>query len=303
MLTFQACTAKPRLNQIRARYRHFPSPDRKHADTSLDAGRGIWEMGFMLNCRVLSVLVAVPVIFCAQQTAPSVDTAATQCRIIEQIDKATAEPSAGTPQAAQLAKDTIKPLLDACVAFQAEPKAQTAARVITAMGNLQFGNLPPRERLAKLETRASGASGSELFYQLGPLAKAAFDAGDLVKARSYADQLLALAPQYPSDWNYGNAIYVGHMVLGRVELAQGNTALAENHLLQSAKTPGSPQLNTFGPNTSLAKDLLQKGDTAPVLEYFVLIQNFWKLSRGRPAEWSAKVKSGQIPDFGGNLLY
>jgi hypothetical protein len=112
-----------------------------------------------------------------------------------------------------------------------------------------------------------------------------------------------MAPQYPKDWNYGNAIYYGHMVLGRVELAQGNTVLAENHLLESAKTPGSPQLNSFGPNTSLAKDLLEKGDTAPVLQYFGLIHNFWKMSRGKPAEWTAEVQAGKIPNFGANLLY
>ena len=177
-----------------------------------------------------------------------------------------------------------------------------AAAVLCAQ-QVNSQSLPAREKLAKLEAEADGATGVQLFYKLAPLAKAAFDAGDLVKARSYADQLLAMAPQYPKDWNYGNAIYFGHMVLGRVELAQGNTVLAENHLLESAKTPGSPQLNSFGPNTSLAKDLLEKGDTAPVLEYFGLIQNFWKLSRGKPAEWAGEVQAGKIPNFGANLLY
>ena len=253
--------------------------------------------------RLLSVLVVAAAILCAQQTAPSVDTAAAQCRIIERTAETNAQLLARNPRAAQRITDRAKPVLDACAAFQTEPNAQTAAGVISAMGNYNPQTLPPQQRLAKLETRASGASGSELFYQLAPLAKAAFDAGDLVKARSYADQLLALAPQYPKDWNYGNAIYYGHMVLGRVELAQGNTALAENHLLQSAQTPGSPQLDSFGPNTSLAKDLLEKGDTAPVLKYFALIPNFWKMSRGKPAEWAAQVQSGQIPDFGANLHY
>jgi hypothetical protein len=112
-----------------------------------------------------------------------------------------------------------------------------------------------------------------------------------------------MAPQYPKDWNYGNAIYFGHMVLGRVELVQGNMVLAENHLLESAKTPGSPQLNSFGPNTSLAKDLLEKGDTAPVLEYFGLILKFWKMDFGMVADWTATVKGGKIPNFGANLLY
>jgi len=254
------------------------------------------------RCSIGLITIATAIL-CAQQTAPSVDTAVAQCRTIERIAEANAELSARNPQAFQHLTDRAKPVLDACVAFQAEPNAQTAAGVISAMGDYNPHTLPPQQRLAKLETQASGASGSQLFYQLARLAKAAFDAGDLVKARSYADQLLALAPQYPKNWNYGNAIYYGHMVLGRVELAQGNTVLAENHLLQSAQTPGSPQLNSFGPNTSLAKDLLERGDTAPVLQYFALIQNFWKMSRGKPAEWAAQVQSGQLPDFGANLLY
>ena len=254
------------------------------------------------RCSIGLITIATAIL-CAQQTAPSVDTAAEHCRIIRRRAEWNAKLLAGNPQEAQRITDRAKPVLDACVAFQAEPNAQTAAGVISAMGDYDPQTLPPQQRLAKLETQASGASGSQLFYQLARLAKAAFDAGDLVKARSYADQLLALAPQYPKNWNYGNAIYYGHMVLGRVELAQGNTVLAENHLLQSAQTPGSPQLNSFGPNTSLAKDLLERGDTTPVLQYFALIQNFWKMSRGKPAEWAAQVQSGQIPDFGANLLY
>jgi hypothetical protein len=252
-----------------------------------------------LRPLVTMLVIGVAVLTrCAKQTAPSIVSAAAQCQIIQ----ANAEAFAGNPQAAQVVTDRM-PVLDACAAFQKKPNAQTASRVISAMGGYDTQTLPPQQRLAKLETQASGASGSQLFYQLAPLARAAFDAGDLVKARSYANQLLALAPQYPKDWNYGNAVYYGHTVLGRVELAQGNTALAENHLLQSAQTPGSPQLDSFGPNTSLAKDLLEKGDAAPVLQYFALIQNFWKMSRGKPAEWSAQVQSGQIPDFGANLLY
>jgi hypothetical protein len=151
------------------------------------------------------------------------------------------------------------------------------------MGEYNSQTLPALERLPKLEQQAAGATGLQLFYKLAPLAKAAFDAGYMTKARTYAQQLLEMAPQYPKDWNNGNAICFGHMVLGRVELAAGNQALAENHLIESAKTPGSPQLNSFGPNTSLAKDLLEKGDAAPVLEYLVLVQNFWKHDRGRLA--------------------
>lgn len=249
----------------------------------------------MQSRPVLASLALAAVTLCAQQTQSPIDKAAGYCQGINVLANTAARRQGGS--------DKIKPVVDACAAFHANANAENAAKVAAAMGEYNPQFLPAKERLAKLESQADGASGPQLFYQLAPLAKAAFDAGDLVKARNYADQLLAMAPQYPKDWNYGNAIYFGHMVLGRVELAQGNTVLAEQHLLASAQTPGSPQLNSFGPNTSLARDLLEKGDTAPVIQYFGLIQNFWTMSRGKPAEWTADVQAGKIPNFGANLVY
>jgi hypothetical protein len=62
-------------------------------------------------------------------------------------------------------------------------------------------------------------------------------------------------------------------------------------------------MNSFGPNMSLAKDLLEKGEREVVLEYFELCRKFWKLHTGRLDDWSRDVKAGRIPDFGANLVY
>jgi hypothetical protein len=43
-------------------------------------------------------------------------------------------------------------------------------------------------------------------------------------AESYANELLAGAPSYPKDWNYGNAIFSGNMLLGRVALRRDKRA-------------------------------------------------------------------------------
>ncbi len=48
------------------------------------------------------------------------------------------------------------------------------------------------------------------FYGLAELAKVAFEAESMEKARSYATELLGLAPQYEAGWNYGNAIHHGN---------------------------------------------------------------------------------------------
>jgi hypothetical protein len=161
----------------------------------------------------------------------------------------------------------------------------------------------PREKFAKLEN-ATPQTGIERFYALPKLAKAAFDAAELDKAENYARELLAVAPEYQKDWNYGNAIFDGNMVLGRVALRRDkNVPLAKSSLLASAQTPGSPQLNSFGPNMSLAKDLLTLGERDTVLEFFALCRKFWTFSPAKLDDWTAVVKGGGIPDFGANLLY
>jgi len=160
-----------------------------------------------------------------------------------------------------------------------------------------------QEKLVELE-QAAPAAGIHRFYALHRLAETAFDAGRLDKAEKYANELLALAPQYSKDWNYGNAIYYGNMVIGRVALRRDmGFAVAKRSLLAAGKTPGSPQLNSFGPNMSLAKDLLSMGQRDTVLQFFASCHNFWKHERGRLDAWSATVMRGGTPDFGANLRY
>jgi predicted negative regulator of RcsB-dependent stress response len=161
----------------------------------------------------------------------------------------------------------------------------------------------PQTKLAKLE-REAPSTGLARFYALPGLAKAAFDAGDLNKAGQYARELLALAPSYQKDWNYGNALFFGNMIIGRVALRQDrNVDLAKQSLVVAGQTPGSPQLNSFGPNMSLAQDLLTLGEKEIVLQFFALCRNFWKLHPEKLDEWTAMVKGGVKPNFGANLKY
>jgi len=131
----------------------------------------------------------------------------------------------------------------------------------------------------------------------------AFDSGDLKKASNYAHELLDTAPQFKKDWDYGNAIHHGNCVLGRVALQQGDTKTAIHYLLESGKTKGSPQLDSFGPNMCLARELLVKGEKDAVLQYFGLCRNFWESGGDQLDEWTRQVKAGETPDFGANLRY
>lgn len=124
------------------------------------------------------------------------------------------------------------------------------------------------------------------------------------EAESYAKELLRNLPP-KKDWNTGNIIHHANLVLGRLELIKGNIKEAKKYLELAGKTPGSPQLDTFGPNMTLAKELLYHKETAAVLNYFDLCLKFWTMpdSKKQVEEWKKIIQSDVIPDFGAHLVY
>lgn len=99
------------------------------------------------------------------------------------------------------------------------------------------------------------------FYMLTHMAPVAVDAGRLRQAVRYACELLRYARKFRTDWNHGNALHYAHSALGRAALRRNRVREAKKHLVASAKTRGSPQLNSFGPNQDLAAELLARGET------------------------------------------
>jgi hypothetical protein len=136
---------------------------------------------------------------------------------------------------------------------------------------------------------------------LASAAKLAVQAGALDDAAQYAQELLDSAAS--GGWNAGNAIFFGNMVLGQVALRHGDKDAAKSRLLAAGKTKGSPQLNSFGPNMTLAKELIEAGDQDTPVAFFELCRSFWKMDRGNLDRWSALATAGKVPDFGANLLY
>lgn len=141
------------------------------------------------------------------------------------------------------------------------------------------------------------------YYSLRAVAKAYIEAAYIDEAREIANELLETAENRQNDWNYGNAIHDGNMVLGRAALAEGNLEEAIEYLEKSATTPGSPQLNSFGPSMSLVYDLLQAGEIDAVVEYLETIRFFWSssIAAEKLDRWIVLIRGGIIPDFGGNL--
>ena len=199
-------------------------------------------------------------------------------------------------------------LMQACNQLEKAIASSDPGEIQSAAINLRpilarLGMAPstPQEQLEALEKRTADLGGKELFYELADLAKRAFNAGDTNKAEAYSKKLLQMAPQYPKNWNYGNAIYYGNFVLGRIAVQREDLVLAGQYLLAAGATPGSPQLDSFGPNLALAKDLLDKGESQVVLQFFALCKKFWAMDGGKLDKWGAIIRSGGIPDLTGNL--
>ena len=98
--------------------------------------------------------------------------------------------------------------------------------------------------------------------------------GDLVTSRRLAEEMLRSNVD-PESWDYGNVIHRANIILGRVALREHDLEGAGTHLLESAKTRGSPQLNSFGPSFTLASELLEEGKQEAVLEYLDSVSKFW----------------------------
>jgi tetratricopeptide (TPR) repeat protein len=126
---------------------------------------------------------------------------------------------------------------------------------------------------------------------LGPFMEAAFECEDYDRAESAARALLDRADREPPSWNTGNRRFHAHTWLGRIALRHGDVPAALDHLRGSAqRNPGSPQLGSFGPNMSLAKELLERGEVDAVVAFFESCKSFWH--KPRLDEWIAIARAG-----------
>ncbi len=159
------------------------------------------------------------------------------------------------------------------------------------------------------QSQGSGP-GYERLKTLQSQAEAALKAGNARKASTLASQLLRENTDKTS-WNYGNVVYDANQLLGLAALRQGNIKAADQYLLAAGRTPGSPQLDSFGPNMPLAQALFAKGQTQTVQSFLGLIIKFWGTTRpgmekyqavdeGNAAKihkWQAEIAAGKTPSL------
>src|SRR5215204_2892258 len=152
-----------------------------------------------------------------------------------------------------------------------------------AVPTIDSGSKAPPEEPAK--ARAS----LERWYGLGNAASAALEDGKTDEAQRDAEELLEGASGRKGNWNYGNAIHHGNIILGRIALGAGDVQKAKEHLIAAGKTPGSPQLGSFGPDLQFAQQLLDKGEGKTTAEYLRLVSKFCTPMKPRFDAWAAAI--------------
>jgi hypothetical protein len=125
------------------------------------------------------------------------------------------------------------------------------------------------------------------------------DAGD----QAERDFCTTPAQQNLGELTEGDAVATSDLVLGRLALLRGDVKQAELFLVQSGQIKPSLTSSDFGPNMTLALELLKRQRPEAVL---VFLNEWSKVCRGESRtkirRWLAAIHRGEIPNFGGNLL-
>jgi len=80
-------------------------------------------------------------------------------------------------------------------------------------------------------------------------------------------------------------------------LHAGQTAEAVNQLYKAGQSPGSPQLNSFGPSMQLARALAKQGKFNETLAYLEQCRVFWRMGTVWLNLWEQKLRAGEVPNF------
>lgn len=136
------------------------------------------------------------------------------------------------------------------------------------------------------------------FYRTGDELSKQIHGKEYELAASTAKKYLEESRYYRCNWNFGNAIHDAHLALGMNALHRGDVSAAAEFLFLAGRSPGSPQLNSFGPeDMSLAKAMLEAGRKDAVAAYLWGVGRFWKEDGGLVERWKLDLAAGRNPDL------
>ncbi|MES2817668.1 MAG: hypothetical protein V4812_01605 [Pseudomonadota bacterium] len=132
------------------------------------------------------------------------------------------------------------------------------------------------------------------FYSISKKLERALETDAYADSVRLATEYLALAEDFKDDWNYGNALHDANAALGMVAMRQGKPSVAAEYLLKAGNSPGSPQMDSFGPDLQLADSLLASGNRTVVIEYLKRISQFWAPEAQTISSVIEKIEHGEM---------
>jgi hypothetical protein len=118
---------------------------------------------------------------------------------------------------------------------------------------------------------------------------------------SYAARLLGEHGD-SGDPEHANAIYTGNLILAQAALDNGDVPNARRYLLEAATTTAVRNIDVTGPDVSVARGLLQRGERDTVLEYFHRVHNFWSQGGSVLNRWETAIRAGRQPNFNNRTI-
>jgi hypothetical protein len=181
-----------------------------------------------------------------------------------------------------------------------------------AMSNalhMNTGNSSPRSfggangLFDAMQANVAAMKGEQHLYALSDLVKQAVRESKFDDAKAIAKEMLGAAAKAPDNQLSGRATFDANLALGSVALQEGDKKAAGHYLIAAAQAKGTPSLGSFGPNMTLARDLLNEGEGDTVLEFFRLMAISWPRESVQFGKWADQVRAGGKPDFGVYLVY
>ncbi|MDD5092126.1 MAG: thioredoxin family protein, partial [Candidatus Wallbacteria bacterium] len=120
-----------------------------------------------------------------------------------------------------------------------------------------------------------GTLTEDRYYSIDKLIKTAYLAGLSAEVLAMCPEQLSLAERFgPKNWNYGNAVFNANHYQGLLAFDRGDFKTACEFLIKSGEAPASPQLESYGPDLSLARKLAQSHPEQVKL-FLRKITNYW----------------------------
>jgi hypothetical protein len=108
---------------------------------------------------------------------------------------------------------------------------------------------------------------------------------------TYAEKLLR------EHGHSGDAIYTANLILSQTALDKNDLPGAKRYLMEAAATTGANTIAQNGLETSVARNLLQRGERDIVLEYLNRGRTLWPQGAQFITRWEGQIKAGRMPNF------